>query len=1235
MTNRVLVLEKYLIDNNIIDKNILYSNELLIYFRKMIEDADYKHFFVNCVNKYKAILNNQIIEYIEDDETGEGVEYLNRLIAKYLKIEYGSIDDLIENIEMLEEDLQIVVHQYEDLKLPLGVYLDLIENLLKEKDILHLFQNLVETTKYTNSEKRIVYLIIEIIKVCGIPYSDEYLIFLKTIFIKLDKINIYNRLNDTFDLLEEEVNIYENELENIIKQVNDVPQSVLMTSIFKSKFSGILTSNQIDTLQNELEFIYKIKDLNDKSIIDEILNEKIYIELGPLLSSLTTFEVILSQNENINDLKRRLKYFDYDDEYITNTLKLYDIKAKKTDHIVVNTPNPLIDDIWLSIFNEYKYSLTLSKLIKKYLKINIEKTVHDIFMDMIFQTNKHFIKSFDYLLENVQNVDFNFFNTLFYNYNDDKQIRVFCKNVLEEYLLYCRNQLTMIKKENNIENNKYTQLFLFIVDKITKFIVEYDIPYMGDSVKFIDFIMNENLQIVLSDITIVHPTGIPSIYLSIINEIIDLTSDVKSNDLHKNIIKMSNIISKKINEYKTKFIKKQLIPSYISKIIKLNKNLTKETIHFLSTSYSSNLLKGLSGEKADDERLGGFLNMYVANINNFINEKVKINSSKNILTKKYDLDKEVAKYLKGEFQQLKAINAYQPKQVVYTNEESKVYLDASNFYQENTLSFNDINITKKYLAEKRTNEDIIRSLKVLAKNNYIKLMKFYFKRQINQKELDEIMQFIDFNFSKINTIKKILLKFSKKTDDFSLTLTENSVIKDIMMMFVIIYIVDNYINASKDITKIDFENVNFENKKFLNNVVILKKDNNIGKIKKENEDNVVIEFDGKELIVKKDDFIDISDMNNQAIKITSGVFKGKLGVLTSLRESVEADDIKKQYIKYLEESLINKLEYINKIKVDKNTLYTKKEKDIISSIRKINKVKTTSNNKIQLTEFIYIEGARIEHINAINKEIINLRTQLKIVGKQINETYYNIKINIGSMEQRTVHLSKNQFRIIESKKEQIKLNKTPLKFDTIYSFIKYLFFSANIIELTNVNLYQITFIQTLYKKILDLYNNSKMMNINKLVLIKKIDLKIRKFNLTFNRIQKQKNVDASKIKLLKDTIQSLNIKKINLEKDIGKLSKYNIREINSTLEKYSKEYELKKEEGIKYYLLKYNTAVLNKEKMIFKKEEDEQNEKYQQMINKKTNKLIKNGLKTFEQFNKKYSIDILDNQTCDLISLFE
>jgi hypothetical protein len=1238
MSNRVIVLENYLIENNILEKDDLYSNELIIYFRKIIEESDYKQFLVNCFNEYKALLNNKIIEHIEDGEDKEdvSVDYLNKLIAKYLKMKFATVDDLIENVEVLDEELQTIVHQYSDLKLPLSNYIDVIENLLKEKNLVKLLSNLIESNNYSIQEKRIIFLFLEIIKVCGIPYTDEYLMFLKSIFIRLGKENIYDRLMDTFDLLQEEVSVYDIELENLIKQVNTQSRSVLMESTFKSKFSGLLTSMQVETLQNDLNFIYKIKDLRDETIIEEILNEKIYVELGPLLSTLTKLDVILSQNENINDLKKRLKYFDYDDEFITNALKLYEIKVEKTNHIILNAQDPLVDDIWLSIFNEYKYSLNLSKMLNKHLKINIEKLVNNIFMDMIFQANKHMIKSYDFLLENVQSVEANFFNSMYYNYNDDKQIRVLTKNMFDEYFLYIREQLRMLKKEKDIKDNKYVELFLFIVDKMLTYIIEYEVSYMGDNIKYIDFILNENLQIIINENTKVHPNSIPIVYSRVILEILELASPESNSESYKSIQKNVNELNKKINIYNKEYVEKEKIPAYISKIIKNNPDLTKESIHFLMTSYRSNLLSGLSSEDSDDKRLGQFLNMYISSINSYVSAKKEIGTSKTILLNKYDLDKEVEKILKGEFQRYKKVDVYQPKKIIYTNEESKIYLDASNFYEENNLGFNDIDITRKYLSEKQTAEEVIKTLKDSAKFNYIRLMKYYFKRQVNQKEIDEILTFIESNFLKLNTIKKILLKFSNKIDYMKLNLTENSVFRQLVLMFVIIFIVDNYINASKDITKIDFSSIDMDEIKITNKDVIIKSSNKIGKVKTENKDNSInVLVDGEEIKISKDDIILMKDARDVTVKITTGIYKGKNGGLGIVRENKETEEtlkIKNNHILYLEESLDSKIEYVSTLKVDKNTVYSKKEKDIIASVRNINKVKTTSQNKIQLSEFKHIESARAELIEAIQKEIIGIQTQLKLLKKQINETQYNIKIDIGTMNERTVRLNRNDFKIIQNKQEQAKIKKTPKGFDTIYSFIKYIFFSVNVIESHEIDLYQITFVQTLYKKILDLYNNSKMQNINKLVLIKKIDKKLRKFTLNYEKLNK-KDVDAGKMKILKDTIKSLKIKKTSLERDIGKLSKYNIREINSTLEKFSKEYDLKKEDGVQYYVLKYNMSVLNQEKNILKKEESEKQEQYQKNLDKKSSQLIGNATRIVDKFYTEYQIDVLDNETLDL-SLF-
>jgi hypothetical protein len=1249
--------EKDILEKNIIGFIVDSVKELNDSSHVLIDDINAKKFNNNLKNIIDYFLkNDKIISKLEISD----MDYLNLLIQQKSSKKIKSFDELDNSILIdlnIENNLLFLIKEYKFLEQ--SDFNSLMGNLLEidEDGLLNVsyIKNIIQEDK----ENLAVYIFIHILKECNIPYNQMYINYLKNIYNSINQEKLYDdivfKANSFNNLIDFPKYIFENALEKIKKNKKIVNIS---NDILNYYINNNISIDEFNNLNKDINVLNKIIKNKDNSYV--ILNQYINNILDKKINNLVNFGLVLNENQDITDLAKKLKkdqhYYDTDDEYIKKQLEHYKIKYDKSNNIYIHSPkilkNNLIIDIILKYYEWIDKSEKINKIFRLQKKrgqknnntsykldIDIKGDIDDIFQNILTNIFQHYLKSIQVYLDKEDNSNY---RNLFYYFDEDKQIKVYTDNSIEELLIYVRNNL---KSKINSDN----KILKFLTDKIHYFLFNhkfYSIVHEEEIILFdimkYDRVILVNLQNLFSQVNVqLQSNNLKQVNINKINkelqQIVKNEMDIKYHEnTHSkkyNQIKEANdkenILSQKEMDFLGYYFQNEIF-EFLKKTVKSGEgiNFTKSGLQFIKILI--NILKDEAREK------------YSFNI-------LKKNMNKSEYKKSNELQKHLNKLLKGEFKIIQSTDKYNPPIFISTS-NIRNEMDDKATYQSNDVGFLELQGLKNLLKDKEQEKIEYNYMIInLVKLNF-KSLNNIFKLDLQENDIKKVTDMFKNNNLKIKGIKGKLLYKIKLNNIYKKSVNSNSVIQDMVKELCILYFVDTLL-INKNIKNIsDIINLSIMSddisQSLINKNVLVLNNKKIGKVlEKINNNSYKVKFGKTIKTLNILDFIIVDSLKNKIVKIIKGVYKSEYGIIKEYKTnkylSKKEKKVKNKHIKYLKNILINNQKLVVKIdNANKNKVILDDEFKQIKKLRtkEINRLSflkkklTTSEetqNKQRLSylkinknvkkilstkEKLLLQDERFERVRVLKYSANNLKTELSLLKTKPIKNYH-IKIHIGEKRERDIFLSKNDIKLDISNIEREKIlsniikQKKKINFQNLYEIVKYLFNNTNSYNTPEVDITRTEYYHTIYKNMIKILNEQKNIDISKLKSFEHLNTTLEKLNIFGEKIKKK-------------------LKKKKNNQLLERLSRNNnkIKIVQYKLSKNKKEFDdIKKSSKT---LLKINENIMKTEKINAKKLLKKQEEKQKDDKLELSNKLIEKCSDIFDKF-----INTIDSniRNCDIL----
>lgn len=1175
--------ERYNYIKNNLDKIII--DEL----KKYIETNE-KTELLKDYMRYLSKINKKLINMRVTSE-----EYNKYLIKKLTEEDYESIDEMVEDNVTKDyinnEQLSLMILKYKNIKNETleGLILEFPDE-IDEKTIKK-YREIEEVNEKTIKSEIKLHLLIEIMEICEQPKNDKYVEYLKNIYIENNMEKEYERIIDNNKNIKEMLMEFEDEELTFTKRIIEKikKKEEYRDEILKRSINEDINEEEYKEMIKEYEMIEKLieEEENTYEIIDSYVTNKISEKLQEMV------DYNLSTNKD--ELKRNLKVTNQDDERIREQLQKYEIDRKnKKKYIYVTVNNIFKNNNIVEYFNFYRKLEKKLEIVNKNSKKSLEKVIQ-ITMGQILEHYLKGINHYKMLDENEKD------GRIYYNLNEDKEIRVYVEDQIMNILEYVMKNLN--------EEGEY------IYKHLMKHIFEYE--YYNTILKTEETI-SKNLG---TDIMMINYSNKMNLINSIFNK------DYNRKDLKKLNEKIEKRIEDKLKEnmYSTKKY------SQYYKIVELNEKyniLTEKELNYLKTQWMnldflslSSLIKGKNTEEKSISALN-FIKLFVSEVEMSMKEnKININNEKNDNERKEEIEiiKELKSLMNGEMDMLK--NKKVKVENIYVNN----IIDIEKKIEDVDLTLISIKKFQKMYNDnsgKKVKEEIIKDSVIRT----ITLLDKTFNHKYEEKEmllntmLEEKNRLIV--ISKRNTrnldYKNIYERLNK----------EQKNLYDIVKYITILYYIDCLINENKNIEKqISIKKEEeVKKEKLINKKVYVIKSKKMTKIvKKEGEKYITKE---KEKL-DRFDFILTTTLKNKVGKLIKGVYKGKYVRIIDIKDMnyftnkvKKNKEIETKYYKELIKKLDSKkIEIKNKGKniiVDETELselekYRRKlnKKDLDDKYILNIKINPRLNKIISNNEEMFIKEYREERIKEIEYQKIIYKE--KINERKSKKIQYVVKVNEGDKNQKNILVDKEDIiintdglvnkEIIEMIKDSYNSNKK-INFKSLYDLSKFLF------EYDNLNIdNKLEYFTNIYKEGIEIFNYNKINRMNKILIEEKLIEKIKKIkkNIKIYKVREKKGkLDEPNKKMMKKYESILpkkenELKKIKIMIENEKLRKYNSK--NEIEDKYKN--EIKLEKNITYF--KENEKELLEDKNEIKKIKiklQEEERKYKEKLEIEINKLI-------------------------------
>ena len=1120
-------ISKYQEELDIYEKNIfdIVASDIQLYLDNDNISSLLKTFIKYCVKNNKKFINIKI----------NYNEYNNVIISKFSDYKYENLDDMIDNLKSNElissQELSYYITKYKIVKnQSFKKFISEFDDIQLTSELINNYKNLIfdykdqeesfnlndgasdlfynspspstspKPIKNAELEKNIKkHIFIEIIEICEQPFSQTYLNYLKNIFEQLDMIDIYNNIKERNEIQNELIIEYDNNenifIKDIIKKIKKNDKN-LNHYILRKSINHNLNRQEYNDLKKEVRFFKDLINLENNNA-NGIINNYILKYNQNIISELISFNTIIDMNKVEKHLKNNP--IDESNEYIESQLKLYNIeKREKKDWIFISVHSFFKNN---NFSNFMIFMKDLEKKINFLDNHDINQIFNEIFDGFLSEFFNHYIKS----INNYKIIELHpSANQLYYNYNDNKKIRVYINDPIEEIFFKIKNnpkeyQYIFQKLLNHLFNYEYYNIILdieeTIVDKITHeiFLIRY-INLMQQ--------INNRLD--------------KPIFVNQIKKYQKIIKSLFPVEEIKGALKQIIAFNKKnpiINDNGIKF----LIRSW-------------NDLKFLSFSNIINKTKGIT--KEDKIEALKFIKLFTNKVKDDLKEK-KINifrNNQNQEQKKIinDTSKELNRILKSS-------DPFPYKYVSTTQKKKNDFfdnykVDISNIkaFEKNDMTFIEIRNFKNAYRDNK-NENIYMNLINDTINRNKKFLNEKYNQKINFETLYNNL------ISDKNKIKIIAKKYHKNIDskDFwnKISLTRKT-FSDIISLISIMFFFDNLINM-----KINFDLKSFEHKvndSIINKKIYILKSGKISRIKSKSVQNDNIYFSSNNIKLKRNDFILYDSLMNHNVTIIKGNLKGHIGRLMKLNDirnmsfnTKENKDNQKKQISIFNNNISDLRNIKNKLKnQDKKNVFDDLElnelikfrKDILRKKNIQNLFRNYLGKKIKINpkyeynikinpsirkilnelETSFIKNLRYERLKNINFNLNILYNQKKSFIHNHKEQYI-IRIHEGEKSAKNIIFTSDEFKFNkddilnqEIKHENLIQYQNLIinhKYDNLYDFFKYIFNYNNISDKNN-NQYFID----IYKEAINIFNINKKNNINKLDIKDYIIEQLRKLN---------------------------------------------------------------------------------------------------------------------------------------------
>ena len=1198
---------KYQKKLDVYEKNIfdIIASDIQLYLDNDNISSLLNTFIKYCVKNNKKFINIKI----------NYNEYNNVIISKFTDYKYENLDDMINDLKSNEfihnEELSYFITKYKIIKE------QSFKRFISEFNDIDLNNDLINSYRKPDSEKDIIkHIFIEIIEICQQPFSHTYLRYLENIYEQLNMTEKFNKIKNQNKGHNELIIEYENTeytfIKDIIKKIKSDDKN-LDHYILRRSINHNLNIEEYDDLKKEVDFFKKLIT-EEEDYIDIVIENYVYPKNKNIINKIKNFNLIVDIDKVVKNIKNTP--LDEDNEYIQRVLRELNYnnfeKREKKDWIFVSVNSFFKNNNFLNFMN---FMEELENKLKNLNNSNIDKIFNQYLNRILGEFFEHYIKCINNYRIIYEELHPNA-NKLYYNYNDNKKIRVYINDPIQEILFKIKDnpkkyQYIFQKLLNHLFNYKYYNsdhdINETIIDKITHeiFLIRYS-----------------NLMIQ-------------------INNRLDKPIFVNQIKKYQKIIR-SLLPMKKI-------------PSGLTTIINFNKKhliIDKNGINFLKNNWND--LKFLTfnqiinkSRKTQEDRIDAlkFIKLFTFKVNENVKEK-KINIFRNNQNQK---EKKIIKDTSQELIRiLKSADPF-PYKYVSTNQKKK-----NDFFDNYKVDWENIKKNYSFRSDLRAYKKL--HLDEKKENIFINLMNKVIKN--NQDFLNKkYNQNINFNilYKKLeeekNRIKIIAHKYHKHIDSKKFYAKDNLVKKtfsDIISLNCIIFFFDNLINMN-----INFDLKSFEQKEnsLINKKIYIFKSGIISKIKSIKKD---IYLTPNNIKLNRNEFILYDSLINQYVTITKGNYKGFIGRLMKLNDIHnftkknkshlnkninDLQNIQNKLKKKNFSNIVDNFELNELVEFRKNLLKEKATQNLFRSYagkkHEID-VKYEYNIKINPSIRKILNELEVSFIKKLRKERMkNIDYDLNILKnkkKNIKQQYY-IRIHEGEASARNLLFTNDEFKFNkknilkqELKEEDLIHYKNLIinhKYDNLYDFFKYIFNYNNISDNDE-------YFINIYKESIDIYNINKKNYMEPLNIIDRIEKDLMKLKKNIkklnNRIKKKINITENE-KILKE--QEKKRRYVEKQFDIYSLKKDNLMKFKG-IKNNPYENDIYIDNNISYFKnnkisIKKDLDNIQKNKIKIKKkiqkEKQEDKEKFKEIIHE-IHDNIQNDL--FNIFNENPKIKFID-----------
>lgn len=946
-------------ERDVLKKNIIKISVDTIKEINEINNLDYDYIIKHINDGDLTILKNIIFNIINNHNDKlsyniSDISYLDLLIKTLTSNKVNSFYDFINNDDItdkysLSDEISFFILQYKyllksDFKYLINLLINMDEeDLLTTKTLNNISTELFDEVKLDRKIVFLIYIFLNILQNCEIPHNEIYLEYLKKLYLKqgIEKQydNIVKQGKTYTELLDSSKNLFSI---TVIALKNKKNLINILNNVLQSHINKDLTNQEYDDLISDISVLNQI--IRNKEDSYELLSQHINRKLAESINNLINFDLVLNENQTISDLTRNLQNFNYQDIYIQQQLELYKLDTeglKKADNIYIQAPRIMKNNEIFSILLKYKEWVEKADKINRHLKLDLKSDVEDIFQNILAKTFQHYFRSLQLFLDKELNGNY---RNLFYFYEDNKQIKVYTENSIEELLLYVKNELLKQKNIRGIKQDK--QILSFIAHKIHYFIFNHTFySKLHDS------------EIVLYDILKYDQVVLVSLG-KILLQVNDLLKDNKLKKLNTKVIEkdMKELVTQNTENLITENMEKKKY-QLIKKVNDKLKILSEKEMRFLALYFKRKTFEFIhktiqsgQGIKIDESGLN-FIKMLI----NIIKEEIRVKHSFNPLKKNIskiehirikEVEKHIYKLIKGEIKIPKLEKVEIPDVVFFHNPEQVYEVSSSKLFEKNDVSFIELQTLKKYFSDDEQQKlEYKNMISTLVKINF-QLLNSIFKINLDKSHIKTLINILQTNDLKVKGISRKLLHKIKLNEITKTSTNTSSIINDIIKELCILYFVDKIITSQKDIEKyFKTENLMMIEeqvaKTIVNKNILVKSNGKMGKvIEKVNKDTFKVKFGKNVKQMKRNQFIIIDSLKHKMVKVIKGNFKGHYGYIQDFKthkylSKKERQSIQK-HITFIKNLMDKNMSLINVIRIalHSDKLLNKNEFKILKSHRK-------------------------------------------------------------------------------------------------------------------------------------------------------------------------------------------------------------------------------------------------------------------------------------------------------------